>query len=127
MNRSKSSNLLDRGAIALSGLCLLHCLTLPFALLFGQWLGNWLLQTETEVHWLLLALAVPISAVALLRGYRRHHSQITVALGAAGLTLMFIGVSQIFGEDFEIAFTVTGVSAVLIAHLRNIFGQHEHA
>ena len=125
MNRSKSTNLLDRGAVLLSSLCLLHCLTLPFALLFGQWLGAWLLQTESEVHWLLLALAVPISAVALLRGYRRHHSQITVALGAIGLTLMFAGVS--IGEDWEITLTVIGVSAVLVAHLRNMFGRHEHA
>lgn len=126
MTRSKTTDALDKGAVFLSGLCLLHCLALPFALLLGPWLGGWLLTTETEVHWLLLALALPISTLALWRGYRRHRSQLTVALGAAGLLLMFIGVAHVIGEGYEVLLTAVGVSAVLIAHLRNLFG-HAHS
>ena len=78
-SKPPSTTGLDRAAVLLSGLCLLHCLAVPFALVFGPLIGQWLTNSETEVHWLLLALAVPISAVALLRGYKRHHSPLTVA------------------------------------------------
>jgi hypothetical protein len=122
-----SSSGLDRFAVVLSGLCLLHCLAVPFAILLGPMLGQWLTHSETEVHWLLLALALPISAVALSRGYSRHHSPLTLVLGAAGLALMFIGVSHVIGEDWEIILTVAGVSSLLLAHIRNMLGSHRHA
>ena len=127
MDRSKSNDVLDRSAIALSGLCLLHCLALPFALLLGPWLGSWLIESETQAHWVLLGIAVPVSAVALWRGYRRSHNAGTVMLGSAGLLLMFLGVSHLLGESLEVPLTVIGVSAVLIAHVRNILGHDAHA
>lgn len=112
---------LDRFAIFLSGLCLLHCLAIPFAALLGPALGHWLLDTETDVHWWLLALAVPISLWALGRGYVNHHNRLTLGLGIAGLGCMFLGVSHWAGEDFEVVLTAVGVVAVMIAHIRNAF------
>ena len=114
---------LDRFAIFLSGLCLLHCLALPFAALLGPALGRWLLDTETDVHWLLLALAVPVSLWALARGYRAHPRVFNLVLGIAGLCAMFLGASHWLGEDYEVALTVTGVVAVMIAHIRNALAQ----
>ena len=128
MNPPKTSTNtgLDRIAVFLSGLCLLHCLAVPFAILLGPLLGEWLTESETKVHWLLLALAVPISAIALWRGYIKHHSRLTLWLGSAGLALMFVGVSHLIGEDWEVVFTVIGVAALLVAHIRNLTGQHAH-
>lgn len=122
--KSSSTNGLDRAAVFLSGLCLLHCLAVPFALLFGPMLGQWLLNSETEVHWLLLALALPISAVALGRGYIRHHSPLTLVMGAVGLMLMFVGAAHFFGAEWEVLLTVIGVSILLFAHVRNMLGTH---
>jgi hypothetical protein len=118
---------LDRAAVFLSGLCLLHCLAIPFALMLGPLMGQWLVTSETRVHWILLALAVPISALALWRGFARHHNRLTVGLGAGGLLLMFIGVSHVLGENWEIALTVVGVCALLAAHVRNMMSGHNHA
>ncbi len=117
---------LDRAAVFLSGLCLLHCLAVPFALLLGSFLGEWLINSETRVHWLLLGLALPISAVALWRGYLRHHSALTVALGCGGLLLMLLGVAHLFGESWEIPLTLVGVTALLFAHIRNMRSGHMH-
>lgn len=128
MNPFKSSTNtgLDRIAVFLSSLCLLHCLALPFALLLGPLLGDWLQSSETQVHWLLLALALPVSAIALWRGFLKHHSQLTLGLGSIGLLLMFVGVSHLIGEQWEVILTVTGVSALLVAHVRNMMGKHSH-
>ncbi len=127
MNHGKPNDMLDRSAIALSGLCLLHCLALPFALLLGPLLGTWLSESETQVHWVLLGLAIPISGVALWRGFARHRNMLTMLLGTSGLVLMFLGASHLLGESLEIGLTVTGVSILLIAHVRNMMGHAKHA
>ena len=121
-----SPNRLDRIAVVLSGLCLLHCVAVPFALVLGPLMGQWLQRSETQVHWLLLALALPISGVALWRGYRRQGSPWNLSLGSLGLALMFLGVSHLLGAHWEIGLTAVGVSVLLIAHLRNMTASHAH-
>ncbi|MFT7654016.1 MAG: hypothetical protein ACI9ON_001827 [Limisphaerales bacterium] len=118
---------LDRVAIFLSGLCLVHCLALPVALVLGSVFSDWLVATETNAHWILLGLAAPTSVWALGRGFRAHRSHLTLGLGMGGLLVMFVGVSHIAGESWEIALTVIGVTAVLIAHIRNALARrHTH-
>jgi len=119
---SESQSRLDRTAMWLSGLCLVHCLALPLAVLMAPTFSAWLEATETTTHWLLFGFALPISAIALARGYQRLHSALTLALGGAGLVLMLLAVSHIFGSEMEVLLTVIGVSAVMYAHLRNMLG-----
>lgn len=118
---------IDRAAIWLSGLCLVHCLAVPLAFLLAPSLSAWLDATETQTHWVLFGLAVPISGVALYRGYRREPNLLTVTLGLVGLLLMLLGVTHLFGERLEIALTTVGVILVMFAHLRNLHAGHEHA
>ena len=106
----------------LSGFCLAHCLSLPLAVLLAPVLSQWLEATETTVHWILFGIAIPISVVALLQGYRRLGSRRTLLLGGLGLLLMLLAVSHVLGREFEVVLTVIGVSAVLVAHLRNLLG-----
>ena len=94
----------------------------PFALVLGGLFGNWLADTETAVHWVLLALAAPISLIALTRGPRGN-----LYLGAAGLTLMLVGVAHWIGASYEVALTVIGVVLVITAHIRNLMHRHSHA
>lgn len=119
LHDKQKSVVLDRWAIVLSGICLLHCLVVPFAVVLGPVLAQWLLDTETRVHWFLLALAIPISFWALGRGYLNHRSSLTLTLGGMGLILMFLGVSHLAGDELEVPLTVIGVSGVMIAHIRN--------
>ena len=114
------SHRLDRLAILLSALCLVHCLALPVALLAAPVLATWMTGTETTVHWILLALAVPLSIWAFVRGYRHHRDGIASWVGTIGLVLMFLGVSHLFRESLEIPLTLAGVALVSVAHLRNI-------
>lgn len=126
-SKNSTTHSLDRVAVFLSSLCLVHCLAIPFAILLGPLLDSWLSTSETEVHWFLLFLAIPISALALWRGYRRHNSKITLSMGCIGLTFMFIAVMHWFGEQWEVALTVIGVTLLLVAHIRNMRGGHQHA
>ena len=76
---------LDLSAITLSGLCILHCLAgsllLAAAAAGADWLGH-------DAHVWGLALALPLAALALGRGLRRHGRVPVAIIGAGGLLLM---------------------------------------
>ena len=75
---------------------------------------------------MLFGLAVPISGIALFRGYTRQPNALTVSLGILGLALMLLGVAHVFGEDLELILTTAGVMLVMIAHIRNLHTGHDH-
>ena len=127
MESSTDHTRLDKAAIWLSSLCLIHCLSVPLAFLLAPSVSGWLDATETQTHWLLFGLAVPISGVALYRGYRREPNTLTVSTGVVGLTLMLLAVLHLLGEEFEIALTTLGVVLVMVAHIRNLHAGHDHA
>ena len=117
---------LDQAAIWLSGLCLIHCLAVPVAFLLAPSVSAWLDTTETQTHWLLFGLALPISAIALGRSHRRKPNLMTVSLGSVGLLLMLLGVTHLLGHELEIFLTAVGAIMVMLAHLRNMHGRRDH-
>lgn len=101
---------------------------MPVTLLIGSVFSDWLAETESHVHWILLGLAAPVSLWAFRRGYREHKSYLTLGAGLIGLLLMLMGVSHVFGESWEIGLTVVGVTGVLYAHVRNALARaHRHS
>lgn len=98
---------------------------MPVALLLAPGIAEYLVGSETKVHWLLLGLAVPISIIALQRGYRRSKSYFTLPLGFGGLSLMFLGVVHLFSKTAEVALTAMGATLVIGAHMRNMLN-HNH-
>lgn len=111
------STLLDKSAMLLSGLCLVHCLAGSLLLtLFaagGDWLGH-------DVHLVGLLLALPLAAVALWRGVAVHGRWAIAALGAAGIVLMAASLLIGHGGAAEIALSVLGVCLLASAHLWNL-------
>jgi len=85
---AKSTDWLDGAAIGLSGLCLLHCLALPF--LVGV-LPLLMPFAESHLHAQMLYFAVPLSIIAVGIGYARHRSARVVVAAAAGLALLIVG------------------------------------
>lgn len=85
---SDSQNLLDRAAVALSGLCVLHCLALPLVLVAAPVLGQ---LADTHFHLQMLIAVVPVSALALGLGFRRHRNPLMLVWGSIGMTLLIVG------------------------------------
>ncbi|MFW6093024.1 MAG: MerC domain-containing protein [Pseudomonadota bacterium] len=110
----------DRLAIALSALCLVHCLAIPLAVVVTPALAVALVGSETTLHVLLLAVALPVTVYALGHGYRIHGRRWCVALGGVGLALMTLGVSHLFGMAWEVPLTLAGVSLLTVAHVMNL-------
>lgn len=111
------SGLLDKSAMTLSGLCLVHCLAGMLVItLFAtgsDWFGH-------DVHLVGLAMALPLAAIALWRGVRVHGRIGVAILGATGIMLMAISLLITHGGAGEVLLSIIGVSLLAVAHLWNL-------
>lgn len=107
---------LDRFAITLSGLCLVHCLASAVLLgllsAAGSFLGNPL------IHEIGLSLAMVLGALALGRGVVEHGFMMPSAVGALGLGAM-AGALGLPHDGSEALYTVIGVGILALGHELN--------
>ncbi len=116
---AKSTEWLDGAAVGLSGLCVLHCLALPF---FVGALPMLTPFSESHLHAQMLFVAVPLSAVAIAIGYARHRNARVVLAALAGIGLLVAGATVAHGSLTLVAdrlFTVCGSLVLAAAHLWN--------
>lgn len=111
------ASLLDRLAIGLSGLCLLHCMAGFVLLSLFALTGDWL---DHRVHVVGLLLAMPLAAVALWRGWRRHGRMEIGLAGLIGLLVMGLSLLVEHGEQAEMLVSMAGVMMLAFAHWRNL-------
>lgn len=120
-----TSALLDAGAIALSALCLLHCLALPLLAAALPLMGVWA-QAEW-VHILFVAIAAPTTGFALWRANRQHPLPALALLSAAaGLLLLLAGAAGWPSHDAETPMTVAGSLLLASTHVWNAWRRHRH-
>ena len=120
---------LNTVGLALSGVCLIHCIALPLVALAIPALTLGLdLQTDHALHWVLLTCAIPISSLALWSGAKRAGDHRWLMLGSVGLAVMAVGVLNVFGTRSEVPFTSFGVTFLAIAHVMNfrLSNRHRH-
>lgn len=118
-NSSRHKAFLDKIALALSGLCLLHCLMLPLVVAVLPFLGQF---GNDHFHAELLLFVIPLSVIALGVGYRRHRHAEVLVFGALGLIILAIGgtfVHDTYGEMADRAMTVTGSVILAFTHYQN--------
>jgi hypothetical protein len=118
-NSSGRRVLLDKIAVGLSGLCLLHCLLLPFLVALLPFLGQF---DKDHLHTELLLFVIPVSVIALTVGFRRHGQTSVIYSGAAGLIILIIGalvVHDLYGLFADRATTVVGSFVLAFTHYRN--------
>jgi hypothetical protein len=107
---------LDRLAIGLSGLCLVHCLatSIAFALLAsaGSVLG------ATWIHEVGLGIAMAMGLVSLGKGVVEHGYALPSAVGGLGLGVM-AGALTLPHDGSEAMATVLGVAILALGHRLN--------
>ena len=114
-------SLLDRSAIGLSFLCVLHCLAVPLTLILMPSLAALPIADE-RVHLLLVLLVLPTSTVALTLGCRQHGLKHILAWGLTGIAILVL--AAVLGEGFlgeygEKILTVVGSVLVAVGHILN--------
>jgi hypothetical protein len=115
----KTTNLLDRTAIAMSGLCLAHCLMLPLLVLV---LPLPAALANEHLHAQVLAIVLPVSMVAIAFGFRRHGDRRILIWGAMGMLLLILGgtlVHSSFGLVADTVVTIAGGLTLAATHYYN--------
>lgn len=107
---------LDRLAIGLSGLCVVHCLAT--AVLLGLLASAGGMLGAPWIHELGLGLAMLLGAVALVRGIVYHGFMMPSAVGGLGLGVM-AGALGMAHDGTEAMFTIAGVAILALGHHLN--------
>ncbi len=118
-NSSGRPAVLDQVAVALSGLCLLHCLLLPFAVAILPFLSQF---SEDHLHAEMLVVVIPVSIIALALGFRRHRHRGVVVSGVIGLVILTIGgtiAHTAYGLLADRILTVIGSITLALTHYQN--------
>jgi hypothetical protein len=124
---SKSSALewLDAFGVFLSGLCVLHCLLLPFSILTLPILIRYYLF-HPWAHFFLGSVILLVAALALSYGYFKHRKIWVLFLALLGLALWALGTFAFGGQygdfdDYQMRLVLLIMGGVLIAvsHLLN--------
>lgn len=107
---------LDRIAMGLSGLCLVHCLASAIVLGLLSAAGG--ILGAPIIHEVGLVLAMILGSVALGRGIAEHGFMLPSAVGALGLGVM-AGALTMGHNGTEAATTVVGVLILALGHRLN--------
>lgn len=116
VEKTLRSGILDRWAIALSGLCLVHCVASAVIVALLASAGGVLLSPV--IHEIGLALAILIGVVAMGWGYFEHRRVLPVAVASLGIGVM-AGALSLGHVPMEIPLTMLGVSLLALGHWLN--------
>lgn len=132
---SETGGRLSRGGVSMdtlgiiaSGLCMVHCVTLPLVLLVVPTFAAQVLSCDCT-HLLLAGAVTAFCLLAIVPGYLRHRNKGVLALMLVGLSLVLFatfGVHSI-NEALEMPVISFGNILVVLAHLRNRRLSHVHS
>jgi hypothetical protein len=111
-----STSRLDRIAMGLSGLCLVHCLGTAVTLALLSAAGG--ILGAPIIHEVGLTMAMVMGAVALGRGILEHGYSMPSAVGGLGLGVM-AGALTLPHDGTEALYTVVGVGILALGHRLN--------
>jgi len=116
-NASSLISRLDRIAMGLSGLCVLHCAAT--AVLLGLLASAGHVIGSPVIHETGLVLAMIFGGFALVRGVREHGFMLPAAVGFSGLSVMAYALTLPEGGP-EPVYTVAGVMILALGHRLNL-------
>lgn len=126
-NSRAKTDWMDRAAVFLSALCLLHCLALPLLVaglpLLAQFSGS-------HLHAQMLIIVAPLSVLALGLGFRHHRNTKILWAGFIGLMGLILGATLGHGYGNELidrGMTIAGSVVLAIAHYYNTTYPRSHA
>jgi len=117
----------DIASMSLSGLCVVHCLALPFVIVALPFLGVFV--NNDWVHPVLVIIAAPLSLWAIISSSAWRKWKISV-LVAVGITLLALAAFVPALSANEVTLSVIGALCIAAAHGLNYLhhkARHEHS
>ncbi len=112
----------DKIGIGLSSLCMIHCLATPLLFLLLPAVGAAYLDGSEGFHWVMASIVLPVALLAFLRGYSHHRRARVLALGFAGVALLYAALAlheTIQSSVPHTLMTIAGSALLLTGHALN--------
>lgn len=107
---------IDRMAIGLSGLCLVHCIGSAVVVMMLASAGG--ILVDPRIHEIGLFFAIVLGVIGLGAGTLRHGFMLPVAVGSLGLGTMAGSLALPHGLE-EVFYSVFGVLILALGHTLN--------
>ncbi|MFC5044963.1 MerC domain-containing protein [Aquimarina hainanensis] len=118
MNKIFPSINWDLLGLSASFLCVMHCIALPFIIMFFPLLGMSFLENSLTEMGLILS-SVSIAAIAIIRGYVSYHKKKSVLFMLIGAVLLFLLGILIEHPTIEKGSHLIATILLIVAHLFN--------
>ncbi|MFY7992210.1 MAG: MerC domain-containing protein [Bacteriovoracaceae bacterium] len=115
----------DKIGIALSSLCIVHCIGLAILPALLPTLGH----LGIEFHLFMSILILVTSPLAFIPGYKKHGVSMVIMWAMAGLSMILLGtfMEEKFPEWLSHSVTIVGSITLVYAHFLNIkHSRHNH-
>lgn len=99
----------DRFGVFASVLCAIHCAVTPFFLLLLPSFGK--MWAHPATHWGMAIIIVPIAALMMSKGYRRHRRAWVIVIGALGILFVLAGAVAPYMEKSSEPMSATAIVA----------------
>jgi hypothetical protein len=110
---------LDLVGFSASAICALHCLALPFILMFTSFGASPFVHHHMFEN-VIFVISAAVGTSALIPSYRNHHRRLLpLLLFLGGFASVLIGRTLFSQVLVEVFFTVPGAIMISIAHLFN--------
>jgi hypothetical protein len=113
----------DGLAVSLSVLCTLHCLLVPIMVIAIPTMSSFFFVDDAFHIWMVVAV-IPVSALALYSGWKKHLVFQVVLVGSIGLLVIscaaFLG-HEYLSEYWERFLTVIGTILIIFSHIWNYY------
>ena len=116
------SESLDKFAIALSGVCIVHCLISPIIITLLPIFALNSMVEDILFHQLMLWIVLPTSCIALFIGCRKHREILIAITGIVGMLILIIVAffgHDLFNSSYEKIMTIVGGLVLAISHTLN--------
>ncbi len=119
-----SVSTLDRTGVAISALCIVHCVLLPIATTTLPMLG--LLAENKTIHISLVLLAIIPAIFAFSRSMRYRFSIFIRGMALFGISALFAGAYIEDFHDYEAILTTAGALSLASAHIWRSIAARSH-
>lgn len=116
---------IDYAGIAISTLCIVHCILLPLATSTLPIVG--MISENEIVHKVLVLLAVIPAAFVFASSIGSRFSLLIRLIGVTGIATLFLGAFVEWFHDYETVLTLVGATCLASAHIFRLLDNRPHS
>lgn len=123
-NIEEENQVADKAGILVSVLCCVHCMAIPFLMIFAPSIGSFF--KEEWIHLSIFTIVIPLGLYSFISKIKVHSNKKPLIIGLIGMLFLILGhmahefMGAEIGETVEIGASIIGGLSLVAAHIINI-------